>query len=345
MVQVTKREIFLSPTKHKFENHGVFNPASVAVNGDLHFLYRATSKGNFSSIGYCSLETPTKIAKRNTRPLLTPQFEYEAHGIEDPRLVEIDGTFFMTYTAYDGKNAFGALAVSGDMKIFERLGIITPQMTYQEFKLIMEASEEVNEKYLRFVKMFYERGGAETVSKLYVWDKDVIFFPRKINDKYAFFHRVYPDIQIVYFNDTKELTNEFWREYMFNIRKFTVLESKYPFEASYIGGGCPPIETNEGWVVIYHGVEDTLCGYVYHACAALLDINDPTKEIGRLSYPLFSPELEWEKKGVVSNVVFPTGTILQDDTLYIYYGAADKCTGLVSVSMSELLSELTTQKK
>jgi beta-1,2-mannobiose phosphorylase / 1,2-beta-oligomannan phosphorylase len=155
---------------------------------------------------------------------------------------------------------------------------------------------------------------------------------------------VYPDIQIVYFNDIKDLTNEFWREYLFNIKKFTVLEGKFPFEASYIGGGCPPIETNVGWLIIYHGVEDTLCGYVYHACAALLDINDPTKEIGRLSYPLFSPDLEWEKKGVVSNVVFPTGAIVQDDTLYIYYGAADKYTGMASVSMSELLSELTSKK-
>src|SRR5688500_2765479 len=212
MIKIKKEGILLSSTKLKFENHGVFNPACIQKNSDIHLLYRATSKGNFSSIGYCSLETPLKIGRRDTVPLLIPQTEYESQGVEDPRVVEIEGNYYMTYTAYDGSNALGALAVSPDMKNFERLGIITPKMTYREFKLIMEASEDVNEKYLRFVRLFYERGGVHTVSELYVWDKDVILFPRKINGKFAFFHRVYPDIQIVYFNDVKELTLEFWRE-------------------------------------------------------------------------------------------------------------------------------------
>jgi predicted GH43/DUF377 family glycosyl hydrolase len=79
---------------------------------------------------------------------------------------------------------------------------------------------------------------------------------------------------------------------------------------------------------------------VYSACAALLDLDNPKKEIARLPYPLFSPKHEWEVRGVVDFVVFPTGTALFDDTLYIYYGAADEHIACASLSLSALVAEL-----
>jgi predicted GH43/DUF377 family glycosyl hydrolase len=122
------------------------------------------------------------------------------------------------------------------------------------------------------------------------------------------------------------------------------LAPKHEHEISYIGGGCPPIETAYGWLLIYHGVHDTVRGYVYSACAALLDLNDPTKELARLPHALFKPELSWELKGEVNNVVFPTGTAVFGDKLYIYYGAADTRIAVVSLSMSELLADLINHK-
>jgi predicted GH43/DUF377 family glycosyl hydrolase len=113
-------------------------------------------------------------------------------------------------------------------------------------------------------------------------------------------------------------------------------------ESKYIGGGCPPIETEYGWLLIYHGVEETERGLVYSACAALLDLKNPCKEIARLPYALFSPEYEWELFGEVNNVVFPTGTALFGNTLFIYYGAADSHIASVSLSLPELLAELLT---
>jgi predicted GH43/DUF377 family glycosyl hydrolase len=92
--------------------------------------------------------------------------------------------------------------------------------------------------------------------------------------------------------------------------------------------------------MIYHGMEQTDKGPVYSACAALLDLNNPVKEISRLPYALFSPEYEWELKGVVNNVVFPTGTVLFGGTLFIYYGAADTLIACASVNLSELVAEL-----
>lgn len=340
MLAAKKEGILLRPTQLKFENYGVCNPGCIIANGDVHMFYRATTKENYSTIGYCRLNSPLTIVERYDKPILIPQHKYESVGMEDPRIVKIEDTYFMTYTAYDGKNALGALAISKDLKEFTKKGIITPQLTYKDFQLCIGSCEDVNEKYLRFVRLLYERVGAEAVSKLLVWDKDVMFFPEKINGKFAFLHRIYPDIQIVYFNDLKDLTEEFWRDYLFNLKNYTLLEGIIPFEASYIGGGCPPIKTDAGWLLIYHGVQDTHEGYIYHAAAALLDSNDPTKQIGHLKYPLFSPELEWEKEGVVNNVVFPTGAVVQDDLLYIYYGAADKYTAVATVKLKELINEL-----
>jgi predicted GH43/DUF377 family glycosyl hydrolase len=96
--------------------------------------------------------------------------------------------------------------------------------------------------------------------------------------------------------------------------------------------------------MIYHGVHDSSKGYVYSACAALLDLHNPQIEIARLPYPLFKPELVWELKGEVNNVCFPTGAVLFGDALYIYYGAADERIATVSVSMSALLTELLLNK-
>ena len=138
----------------------------------------------------------------------------------------------------------------------------------------------------------------------------------------------------------QELTAEFWQNYFLRIEEGIVLSSKYKHEVSYIGGGCPPIETEHGWLLIYHGVHDTIKGYVYTACAALLDLENPFIEIARLPYALFKPDYGWELEGYVNNVCFPTGTVLGDDTLYIYYGAADDKIACASVSLSELVDEL-----
>jgi predicted GH43/DUF377 family glycosyl hydrolase len=340
MITVRKEGIVLEPTSLEFENQGIFNPACIEADGKIHLFYRAIGKNNTSSIGYCELKSPTEVLKRNDEPILTPLDSYEKIGIEDPRIVKIEDTYYMTYTAYDGNNALGSLMTSKDLKSFERQGILVPKFTYNEFHSILKSCNDIKDKYLRFVKFLHKRIGNNVANQLFIWDKNVVFFPRKINGQYAFLHRLYPDIQIVYFKEFGELTKSFWKNYLQNIRNFTVLESKFLFEASYIGSGCPPIETADGWLLIYHGVEDTKDGYIYHACAALLDLQNPTIEIGRLNTPLFSPELEWEKIGIVNNVVFPTASILLEDQLYIYYGAADTCIGLASVSLTELITEI-----
>ena len=338
LIEVKKEGVLLKKTTFGFENEGVLNPAVIQEDGIIHLFYRAVSKGNFSTIGYCKLKDPITIEERLNIPVIFPQATHESKGIEDPRIVKIDDLYYLTYTAYDGINALGALATSKDLVHWEKLGLITPQICYDEFNRFASSINALNEKYHRYngTGGTYEKQG----KKMLLWDKNVIFFPRKIKDKFYFLHRIKPDIQIVSINNLNELTPDFWQTYFLHFNQNIVLASQYEHEVSYIGGGCPPIETAEGWLIIYHGVRDTLKGYVYSACAALLDLENPQQEIARLPYPLFKPEETWELEGEVNNVCFPTGSVLFEDTLYIYYGAADEQIAVASVSMSNLLNEL-----
>jgi len=344
MIEVVKHGVILGKTDLDFENEGVLNPAVIREGEYVHIFYRAVSQGNFSSIGYCKLKGPLEVEERSKSPLLVPEFPYESHGIEDPRIVKIEDLYYLTYTAYNGYNALGALATSTDLVHFERKGLVVPQITYDEFHRLAEAKGIINEKYLRYNEhmRIFEAEGKE----LMIWDKNLIFFPRKINGQFFFLHRIKPDMQIVVsVNSLSELTPKFWENYFLHFNEYIVLAPKYEHEVSYIGGGCPPIETEEGWLLIYHGVHDTVKGYVYSACAALLDLKDPRKELARLPYPLFKPEYSWELRGEVNNVCFPTGSALFGDDLYIYYGAADESIACASVQLSALVKELLTYPK
>lgn len=340
MIEIKKEGVLLSKTDLEFENEGVLNPAVIREGDNVHLFYRAVRQGNHSSIGYCRLDGPMTIAERWDKPFMVPEFEYESHGVEDPRIVKIDDLFYMTYTGYDGTNARGALATSKDLRHFKKQGIIVPPITYAEFVFLVESAGKVNENYYIDRNFYYKEADPE--KKMILWDKNVIFFPRKINGKLVFLHRIRPGIQLVSVKNLKKLTIAFWENYFLNLQEHIVLDPVYAHESSYIGSGCPPIETEHGWLLIYHGVEETNKGFVYSACAALLDLNDPSKVLARLPYALFSPEYKWELKGVVNNVVFPTGTALFGNTLFIYYGAADTYIACASVSLSELVAELLT---
>ena len=338
MIKIKKEGIVLEKTQLGFENEGVLNPAAILHEGIIYLFYRAVSQGNYSSIGLCKLSNPLVVDERLESPVLFPQLDYESHGIEDPRIVKIDDLFYLTYTVYNGVNALGALATSPDLITWTKIGIIAPQLTYKEFSRLASSKGMINTKYLRFNE--HEQVLVKKGKRVLIWDKNMIFFPRRIHGKLHFLHRIRPDIQIVSVYDEHDLTLEFWQNYFLCLEEHIVMTPKFKHEVSYIGGGCPPIETDRGWLLIYHGVHDTVDGYIYSACAALLDLENPQKEIARLPYALFKPELEWELKGEVNNVCFPTGAVVVNETLYIYYGAADERIACASVNLQALVNEL-----
>jgi predicted GH43/DUF377 family glycosyl hydrolase len=334
MLKVKKEGVLLKKEGFKFEDESVLNPAVIREGDLIYIFYRAVQTKNYSSIGYAELDRPLHLKHRSNKPLLSPQFDYEKHGMEDPRIVKIDDTFYLTYIAFDGNNALGALITSPDLEHFTRHGIIVPKITLKEFDKLTQNNPALNKKYLKY------NDGANVLA-----DKDVVFFPRRINGKLVFQHRIKPDIQTVTINELTDLTDEFWNDYFSNFSDHIFLEPKYKHESEYVGSGCPPIETDNGWLVIYHGVRKNGKGLEYSACAALMDLNDPRKEIARLPYPLFSPELDYELTGDVDDVCFPTGTVIDHGTLYIYYGAADELIACASVNLDELIRELLTHKK
>ena len=135
MIKVTKHGIILKKTELSFEDDSVLNPGVYQEGNTIHMLYRAVRKGNYSTIGYCQLEGPLKVVERYNTPLMIPYSDEGSKGIEDPRIVKIDGVYYITYTAYNGINALGALATSTDLKTFERGGIIVPKFTFSNTSL------------------------------------------------------------------------------------------------------------------------------------------------------------------------------------------------------------------
>jgi predicted GH43/DUF377 family glycosyl hydrolase len=344
MLNVEKLGVILAPTEREFEKYGLLNPGIYQEGNIVHFFYRAVQYGNLSTIGYAKSDGPFNIIERLEQPLIEIDFEYEKHGVEDARIVKIDNTFYLTYTAYNGINALGALATSKDLVHFEKQGIVTPQVTYLDYKnfVTKKSDGDLNPKYLMYYNLFSEIGLVADKFRL-LRDKDVVLFPRKINGKFAMLHRIWPGIQIVYFDHWNDLTEAFWNGYLENLVDHIIMDPEGVFEVNYIGAGGPPIETTDGWLIIYHGVQETITGKTYHAKAALLNIDNPKIELSRLPYPIFSPTKLWEIEGTVNNVVFPSGHALFGNDLYVYYGVADSSIAVAKLDINELLLELRIQ--
>lgn len=340
MLKIKREGVLLRPTKNEFENKSVFNPGVFQDGETVHIFYRAINQKHRSCLGYARLNGPLEIVERWQKPFMRPRYAYEKMGIEDPRVVKIKGVFYMTYVVHDGKNALIAYSYGKNLFKLKRGGIISPQLSYQRVGRLFNFSR-LKDDYYTF-KSFYTDYVSRCVK---VWDKDGYFFPEKIKGGFAFVHRILPDTQIAYAKDVKEFkNNSYWAGNIKNLSKHVILEPAFGWETRHVGGGAPPIKTNRGWLMIYHGVEPKNKGRIYHAGAALLDLKNPTKVLARLPYPLLSPSKKYEKHGHVDDVVFPTGTSRFKDRLYIYYGTADSCIAAASVNIKDLLAELSRHK-
>ena len=123
------------------------------------------------------------------------------------------------------------------------------------------------------------------------------------------------------------------------IHEKVIMKSEYEWENKKIGGSVPPIKTSEGWLFIYHGVADDREPFCYRAGAALLDLENPSKVIARLPYPILEPTEDYEVAGDVPNVVFPVGAYIHEGYVYISYGGADKVVALCRFKYDELMEE------
>ncbi|HEY9152326.1 MAG TPA: hypothetical protein VIN60_05520 [Anaerolineales bacterium] len=168
-------------------------------------------------------------------------------------------------------------------------------------------------------------------------DKDACLLPRRINGHWALIHR---PVSATFAN--------MWISYSDDLRNWgahkIILEARLGgwWDANKIGLSAPPIETSQGWLVLYHGVKLNSAGAIYRLGLALFDLNEPDHCLKRGDEWVFDPEEPYERHGDVDNVIFPCGyTLAADgDTLHLYYGAADTSIAMATASVKELLEWL-----
>ena len=267
-------------------------------------LYRAIGEYDLyiSRIGYASSTDGFNFSRRNN-PAIFPTEEYEIYGMEDPRATQIGDKIFITYVVLSDyvksyPKVFSALAVTKDYKEFNKLGIITKNFNY---------------------------------------NKGITFFPGKFNldynlssnnnTYYLILHR--PDIS------TDLNLKTIGRDICLSITNSpSTLNNSIILLNLKIGTGPSPIKTSKGWLLFYHGVS---IDRIYSVGAALLDLKDPKQVIARTKQPLLAPVEKYEKIGDVNNVVFPTGAVVIDRKILLYYGGADKVCCIASANLNELI--------
>ena len=293
----------LEPRKNfPWEAKAVFNPAAIELENKIHLLYRAQAEDNTSVFGYASSKDGEKFSERSTEPVYVPREPFEMKkqpgnsGCEDPRLTLIDDTIYILYTAFDGVNLPRVAATSISVKNFLA-------------------------KNWRWAKPVI-------ISPFGVDDKDAFLFPKKVGKNYLVFHRIGLDICV---DPIPSL--DFKTECVKTITPI-VSPRKFMWDSERIGINTPPIESKNGWIVLYHGISKN--HHTYRVGAILLDKKDPTKVLARTTAPIFEPETIYEKEGLVPNVVFPCGTVVRDGLVFIYYGAADKVIGLAKIKLADL---------
>jgi predicted GH43/DUF377 family glycosyl hydrolase len=288
-------EPILSPRGTGWESAGTFNPAVVFHRGKFVMLYRGQDHAGTSRLGYAESSDGIHFVRR-PEPVLSPETDYEKNGgVEDPRLVKIGDTFFLTYTGYNKKDAQLCLAVSKDLIHWQRKGVILP--AYQ---------------------------GKWNVG----WTKSGAIIPEKIKGKYWMYWLgtaadKTDQMGLAYSSDLLH-----WTE----ATDAPVLPRRPGmFDARVVEPGPPPMVTARGIVLIYNGADANL---VYRTGIAVFDRNDPSKLISRSDQPVFAPEQEWEITGQVPNVVFVEGAVARRDRYFFYYGAGDKNVGVAEAVMT-----------
>ena len=282
-------EPVLGPRGDGFEAAGVFNPSVVKEAGRFVMLYRAQDKNGISRLGYATSADGIQFTRR-AEPVMVPEADYErGGGIEDPRLVKIGGTYYLTYTGYNKKDAQLCLATSKDLIHWERKGIVFP--AYK---------------------------GRWNVG----WTKSGAILAQKLNGKYWMYYMADPmkdvnEMGVAYSDDLLHWTEALDQPVLRRRPGF--------FDAKVVEPGPPPILTRDGILLVYNGADEKSA---YATGWVLFDKHDPTKVLARADKPIFGAQREWERTGQVPNVVFVEGLVREGKRWLFYYGGADKYIGV-----------------
>jgi len=290
-----------------------------------------------------------QLIRHPASPILKPKplNDWEALNVFNCGVVYFNDLFHMFYRAQgvDYVSRIG-YAVSADGVHFNRFeqpvlspqdewetrGVEDPRITYlaDEGRFIMAYTAY---SPLGITPMFAASTNLITwrrIGPLIVGEdnKDHVLFPRQIGGRYVTLHRRPPSIWIAYSDDLKN-----WDD-------FRVVMSPRPgnWDCRRVGAGGVPVETEHGWLVLYHGYDDE---FVYRFGACLLDLEDPTQVIARPHECILEPRETWEFKGDVPHAIFSAANPVVDGTVYVYYGGADRVIGLATCALDEILGWVT----
>jgi beta-1,4-mannooligosaccharide/beta-1,4-mannosyl-N-acetylglucosamine phosphorylase len=168
------------------------------------------------------------------------------------------------------------------------------------------------------------------------YNRNAVVFPRKIHGNFCMLSRPsdtgHTPFGSIYLSESPDFT--YWGKH-----RLVMDKSEEWWESLKIGAGAAPIETSEGWLLLYHGVSSTCNGYVYSIGGAILDLDEPSRVKYRCSTFLLTPEEWYEERGFVPNVCFPCATIQDPATgrMAIYYGAADTYVSVAFTMVDDLI--------
>jgi len=279
----------------------VFNGAPLKVGDKYLLLLRIEGQQGYSFFAMARSDDGYKFTV-DPEPCMCPSTEepwavWEEHGIEDPRMTQVDGTYYAVYTACGRHGHRIAIASTEDFQKYERLGMVSGP-----------------------------------------GNKDGVLFPEKINGMFARLDRpIGRGVGGIWISYSPDLLHWGRSDFLFGPRP------RY-WDSYRIGASVPPIRTKYGWLEIYHGVKMTSAGPIYRTGAAMLDIDNPAKVLGRCLPPLQSPREDYERIGDVGNVVFACGAIIEDDGMVkVYYGAADTSICVATAHIDEIIETCTSE--
>ncbi len=312
----SKLNPILKPDLNNFlENKKIYNPGVIFDSGEYFMYYRAVGDDDISCIRLAISQDGEHFVRQD-ETILKPSLKIDRRGVEDPRIQKVGGKYYMTYTAYDGKCARLAMSVSRDLYSFKKQGFIFPDWDAEKAN-----SFEVEWDIAQHNKTARKK-----------WNKAGGIFSKKIAGKYWM---LFGDRNIWLAH------SRFGKKWKANYTPFIGPRDGY-FDSVHVEMGPPPIKTDSGWLVLYHGIDERA---VYRLGYLLLDLNNPMQIIKRSDEAIFEPsegyELDTEtdqedlsEGGKVQPlVVFCNGAVLDGDKLRIYYGAGD---GVVCMAKTQL---------
>ena len=321
-----------------WENLVTCNPGVIYDGGTFYMLYRAAGDDEDHVIRF-GLATSTDgfhFTRASREPVFGPSEDGPDSGcVEDPRIVKLGDTFYITY-AYRPYAPGRYWTFPHDVVRLPACDGFAPKAW----------AKSLGNTGLAMTKDFRSFRRLGRLTSPVLDDRDVILFPEKVGGKFVMLHRPKDWVGAPYGVSEPSIWIKFsdgllaWED-----KPSTLLLTGRPNSwEEKVGGSTPPILTDEGWLMLYHGVADGGLAQ-YSVGALLLKADDPTVVLSRTPEPILEPELPYETQGFYNGCVFPTGNVVVDGTLYVYYGAADKHVGVATCKLDELLKYLNNFKK